>query len=755
MNKFRYIAKAVAQRDLRYLRAKITVRPLRLAFLIDENIDSRDFLDILEFNTVLWGGLNSLLIPTNGNSISEEWHSQLRAHNSDVILMCSTQEDFFGDDLVEELEFLYDAYRISAWNEWESAFVKKHAERRQERNGIPIIQFLEHYSEERPEIKEGRSNLRVAECPTESPYFLSIVAQVGQLSGIYKAGFEGIMKAESVAFGDGKDKQHTLSDYLEKMKEFEGRITPLDFTNFRLKRTELMQYYNKPEGLNIFLIGESPIAGICLYWNYRLAPQMMSWAKKSRDLLLPISVLRGKNNLELLANRIEKDEYWNFETINLYSHGLRKNRVARIAEKLKRLIKGNAQLNIINEMPPIAVITLLDKRVEETVLVEDGRLQFKRSWPRFASRIKNATWVNETSLRDSKSMEYGYPDSSKLNSLLCGPVRKDLLGIYDGYWIRQTPGGLSFRVNDNNDFVFGYLPTKLDAYRAFFNDKGFTCSFNNNHSYAQGFKELLQKNGLENILGNPNIRRMLWAMSKSSRGISLDRLKQLLRSGQDVEEIIDSLVASRVLIRGTQFRCEVCGLQSWYPVQEIDEQMICVGCLNNVRLPLRSEFYFKLNQLAATATDLGSIPALLLEDLLNRQTLKLPFSLFGTELTDQTTKSPTEVDYVSVTEGALVMAECKEFKRGIDDLQLEEVIDQMTKLAMVGKSAGAHAILLASFAPNIPERLAKTMLSLGDRFDIPINICDLNEGMVVDLNSPERMHSLRKRPIYFKFKNEG
>jgi hypothetical protein len=55
--------------------ATISTRPMKVAFLIREDITRMELIKYLEYNTSTWGGYYNLLIPTNGKTLKKDWHN--------------------------------------------------------------------------------------------------------------------------------------------------------------------------------------------------------------------------------------------------------------------------------------------------------------------------------------------------------------------------------------------------------------------------------------------------------------------------------------------------------------------------------------------------------------------------------------------------------------------------------------------------------------------------------------------------------
>lgn len=140
----------------------------------------------------------------------------------------------------------------------------------------------------------------------------------------------------------------------------------------------------------------------------------------------------------------------------------------------------------------------------------------------------------------------------------------------------------------------------------------------------------------------------------------------------------------------------------------------------------------------------------MLESILLRHSPSRAYSLFGLNVTGQ--GSEQEIDLCFYDQGKLILAECKEFKAGIDNKQLAEVKGQVGKLAGLAKRIGADAVVLATFSPNYPDALIKKCISLGNTNGIAVNIVNLVLGEILDLNDSSQTYKFTERPIYWRFR---
>lgn len=602
MNEYRDIAKVVDKSTSERLRGTVSTRPLRLAFLVHEDLTYQQLSSIIEYNCSLWGGFYNCFIPTDGISISRKWSENLELQNADVVVTCGTDQMQISPQLIEELKLKHDAFTFREWKYWQKEFVDRHRNGVQDDNGVPAVAILLDQTSKNLPIQEDKSNASVFSWPEDSPYYTLLAARFGVLSGFYNEWFVELFKAKTHAIL----KEANLFEYLRLIKDLDGRFTPISLAQSGLKGNFPLTPFQRPQGLNIFLVGLKPVSDICMFWNYKLAPNIFGPNRELRHLVLPLESLRRPLDLAAFAEIIKTDKFWHAMNINLFSATVTTRRIKSLKQRLLKELGNGYSISRQKEFPPIVYGKIFDHEDVIDVFEENGKFSFKKTWPKFGEEVRSGAWVNEISISDTNNRAIGFPDSSKLNELLCGSVRDDLLNLMGGYWIRQSPNGLACRVYKGTRYVEGRLVSKLEAFSAFFADKGLNVKLNKNHSYAEGFRNLLTSIGGAIILGQGNIRKLFWSLSRLDKPSRIGELRSLLSVENDIAiKTIDNFILAGILIRGVEFICENCGLKHWYAVKSVDETMTCVGCLKVIRLPLFSSFTFRLNQLIKTAVSLG------------------------------------------------------------------------------------------------------------------------------------------------------
>ncbi|HOH30367.1 MAG TPA: hypothetical protein PLC40_11880, partial [Candidatus Hydrogenedentes bacterium] len=83
---------------------RLSVRPQRLAFILDTALSQTDLLEIVEYNSSVWGGFYNLMVPCNNGSITSDYWAALRRYDPDRIIFCGEISQDLQDTLIDGFE---------------------------------------------------------------------------------------------------------------------------------------------------------------------------------------------------------------------------------------------------------------------------------------------------------------------------------------------------------------------------------------------------------------------------------------------------------------------------------------------------------------------------------------------------------------------------------------------------------------------------------------------------------------------------
>jgi hypothetical protein len=324
------------------------------------------------------------------------------------------------------------------------------------------------------------------------------------------------------------------------------------------------------------------------------------------------------------------------------------------------------------------------------------------------------------------------------------------------------------------------LPTTWQLYQAYFQAQGYTVAPSDKMTYATGLLdragglhkvEILRSRTAYKILDLLAMR----ATQKLAREIT-KQMKQEMAARQGMEEDIMQVIAAsgflprfqrnpqtlsdikshlephqkkecldcltelvkiKAVQRGLTITCPHCGTAIWYGLGILDEQVMCLGCLEHFDVPLREtpqspvdrSLQYALNPLTGRAMDQDILPVIVaLLTLRTRQSAMahivpgMAFKKVGA------VNNEGDFDFIYIDKHRLYGGECK----AGTTLQTKDI-----QTARLARQLGFHAfffVTLRSFAAESKQLLSEFQQELKDEphTDRPFSVFLLEEGELFD-----------------------
>ena len=707
-------------------RTDLIVRPLRLAFIIREDLLQENLLRLLTYISSIWGGYFSCLIPSDGIKISDtDWNS-LDFYEPDKVVFCSNEKESFSAELVNKIRNKNFPFAVLSIDDWDSSKDIFNLEMKHDSDplisSIPLIVPMQYkLNELKQPIEEDKSQVRIPKVSQNHSLTLYIAAQVGMVSNFNKKAYLSGFKAKEIEFVTNK-----VKDYLTLLAEFENKFSPLNMTQLDIKMTVTIHGASeRPEGLNIVFGGNNILLDLCKFWNLRLSH---SFFEESALLFLPFDLFRSNKNLQELCDAI-KLAPWSYPRINIHSGSVDKHKLRRFAKRFKEIMDTNAKIHLIENTILVSYFHTKHIQRTEEATIEENSFSFKCPKPKFADLMKGGDWAVDIKF----DPPYEYPTFSQVNYLLCGsPTRR----FYRGYWIHYAHKKFVHRANLHQAFVRGHFINGKQAYQEVFQDKGFSAKLTEKSAYTEGLLNLLQD---PDILEDQSIRDFFWRLQKQD-AYTYAQLCFELKKGIASGDLIDSFVTKRILIRGMEFRCGACGLLRFYPINTLDEEMQCPGCLKLLQPPSRTPIMFRLNELASRAVEQGSIPVILTHKFLEKISPNRTLHVFDIEIMKDNFNM--EVDYVTTHQDDLVLVECKDFKSGVLPKAKKDAIQKIVALVRLAKQVDASSVILSTLLPYPSSDytdFALQIKKIKTKSKFPVRLLSLSRNGFVNLDDPEKL----------------
>jgi hypothetical protein len=129
---------------------------------------------------------------------------------------------------------------------------------------------------------------------------------------------------------------------------------------------------------------------------------------------------------------------------------------------------------------------------------------------------------------------------------------------------------------------------------------------------------------------------------------------------EEMKRGLEELIELNVLRLGAYFRCLLCGIESWYHIDDLKQQEHCLGCGNKQSIGLQHEWYYALNSLVEMGVKQGQLYAMqAFAALASHSTSSFLYSP-SLELFQSGSVEPWhEIDVSAIAQGEFVIGEVK------------------------------------------------------------------------------------------------
>jgi putative transposase len=170
-----------------------------------------------------------------------------------------------------------------------------------------------------------------------------------------------------------------------------------------------------------------------------------------------------------------------------------------------------------------------------------------------------------------------------------------------------------------------------------------------------------------------------------------------------------TLLPKRWVVERT-FGCPRCQLSNWYHVDELRQEIVCVGCGSKHALQTEEKWSYSLNSLAQTGVSQGVLGVLhALTDLASHAHTFFAFSPSLELFKNGANKPWHEVDVICVANGDYIIGEVKE------GFVQKEAFDELAEVAEALRPQRAIIFLPLEYASKQPTDLAKWLKEIQTR----------------------------------------
>jgi hypothetical protein len=211
------------------------------------------------------------------------------------------------------------------------------------------------------------------------------------------------------------------------------------------------------------------------------------------------------------------------------------------------------------------------------------------------------------------------------------------------------------------------------------------------------------------------------------------QMKNTLKFRQNTSKaFVDWLIRNRLVFRGIETVCPICGTAQWLYIDDLESEMQCVGCQQSVDTPLDADvtqWRYRANALYAKAHELGIIPHLLTLSYAIEQASAQSSEIRGVfpgitlRARDGVKVSllTMEIDVAWLENGDLVIGECKTNGRELSHKEVARYL-QIAELLRCKRIVFSALDDFGNLAPEVQQVLDSTsvhvnLLTRKDLFD--------------------------------------
>jgi hypothetical protein len=668
--------------------AEVSTRPLKLAFVINEELPLTELLKVIEFNSIIWGGYYNLLVPSNGIDLTSSWWQAMLAHNPDKIILCGK----ISDALVLKMHTKVEPFCIWLWTD--EILSNQHVEGNAF-DSIPMVYKLLQLQE-----TQGVRSVRlgVPKISPGAPYFELLAARFGLLPESYVGMYFKSLQAEWMTC----DSQ-TFEGYLGCIKGYD-RATPIETTALDFSPVT----YGGPSGFTIVVAANNPLSDLCLFWNLRRRPSLgRLWV-----VAIPHAALSKRANVEALANWCN-EVLIGTNFVVLASSSLSKSVLLGLRKKLApRLKKQIEHVDVCCGSFDLNSIRTVNTRNKETLQLEQQAFRIKMPLTTLGEQIQFGEWVADVELGERRVAKFQPPAFSGLSRLLADNPPDWHVRSY-GLMARLDDTRISYRVRQSQEMLAGVIPGDDAIFISLVKSKGYQAVTTDKCRYARGLIRLI--GGQEELIiwRDVGVRDLFYRMSSARECYTPREMMTLLKPGREKLDESYSMIANlalrQIFLRGYKIHCPACDLTRWYEIADITEAMSCAGCLTRLQPPLEAAFHYRLNDLVARGLEQGTMSVALTLLFLKALSMSSFMYVPGVEVHKLL---KTDIDIIGSCDGHLFIAECKDLRDGASASTINSVLTEFVKLIELALSVGAEMVFLSVLRPDVPEVLEKKIEAL-------------------------------------------
>jgi hypothetical protein len=702
----------------KYQIASISNRPLRLGYIVNTKIEAEILSKVFMGNSLLWGGLYNIFIPTDGDIIRADWWRILYVHDPDIVVYVGEVSNSLAEQIYTKLQ-PFDQF---VWNEnWLTEVMTE-----RDVNGLSVWALLRKHHEDKGVIDTDHSNCRYPIISTSRySQFLEL------LYGSYpeesvdgrsiKGAFQELLGAIEV-----KCQPQNFEEYISLLKVLNKKVTPLEFTSQYLSVRFSSVFQLFPTGLSA-VISDGSIDDLFLFHVTR-------WTGGPGVYVLAEDA-QNDETIQAIAGWIGPQIKGNVFPIGSLSVDLEILRDFR--DRLRKYLphrdpSWHIDIRWCNFGASIATLPHSERK-QQAVTVQDSRVI--ADIPDFELRASVSAfnrWVAEVDLSPASGNRQGFQPSMfrDLNFLLSGHSDQQWFYATPAICVRRVARGNLAMLAGRDHYLADFrLPSPSQLIKTALKNSGFEfVAQDRPGKLSQGMVDLVGGITHMRFMRSDYMLRLFDEIIherarnqkqdkflRKTKAYSYNDLRRFAKAGKEneteLERTLENLAGKRVFLRGYNLDCTHCGLTTWYQLTEAAEWVTCKGCGRLFQIPLQGvNFSYYLNELFLEGLHQGSKSVILTALLVHNFARHSVFWQTGYRI--EKDGQETEVDFIAMCDGALILSECKdsfEFENLSEEKQ-HKFIEQIQTNIRIARELDADVFLFSTLRKTpIPDEVQQIL----------------------------------------------
>ena len=577
---------------------KVTLRPIKLAFLVNPN-DRESLLKAIEINTFLWGGTYNPIIPTY-ERIPSAWKVPPYDNPTAKSVVSGYLDNFDPDYVVPigkcagySLDVGYRE-RIDDVSE-----ILAQVEKRKAPNyGIGLFEILNYFFQE--ELKFQRrypeeEDICVPRFNTDFTLFFSSVFGVlpKNIDKVFWESFAEALDAEKI---DCSASNYT--EFFNRNKLFLRRMTGL-----------YLRSSGRQGKLRIFFLDATKPLDIMDYWNLRAVgwevfPVPKQFTKSDKTQTSILNFIRE----ECLTHVPNPEVY--YKTTIFKSRSISDHEHRHFLDSLEesKVVSQTQYPRIWDESARtddhVESCTLIADRIEHDVSTDQEPIRFKTLDPKFirpSFGLSEPIFANEIEWRLSDDKVIFAEVIPEGDSKQAFSIVAESIGLRLHTGMRIFKNGVVYLPCSSEQSLFLRDPHAEGVLTRWLESKGWEVELSPPGRIAKQMiwqlggingTSILAQKGIIQLLGKMNNKDKK-SMSEASVWGEIQQIananQMRYKTGEAAERTLQQLIEAKVFQLGIKVQCPICTKHSWYSVKDTNYELQCSECLAQFPFPYTSK----------------------------------------------------------------------------------------------------------------------------------------------------------------------